>query len=143
MRLLIFCALFFVSFQGHGKSYSVIVNVENGFKGDPKAYYTLEKNQWPSGEEVAPVGIKVEGSLEKGVILAGFIRSILKFGGISEYREYWIRQKSKGLTRRPIDKTSFKAILRLVSREKGGIGYVPTELAKSNGSVKIISSFNP
>lgn len=139
---LIFIALLH-SASALATSYAVILNAENDFSGDPRIFYTLQKSQWPSGDEVAPAAIKVGSSLEKGVILSGFVKRVLKLGGISEYREYWIRQKSKGQTRRPIDQTSFKAILKFVSREPGGIGYVPSDLARGNNKVRILLEFNP
>ena len=142
ITLLTIC-IFFCSHSAWSKGFVVIVNEENPIEANISQYFKLRLGEWPNGEKVEPAEIKVGQDLEKGIIQNAFVTRFLKVQSVAEYREYWIRQKSKGKTKRPVEKKSFRAVLRHVRREAGGVGYIPQKMAEGASGVRIVGEFRP
>ena len=124
----------------YAEEFAVIVNSANSFSGDAKEYFLLKADKWPSGAVVEPYDIDASSDLLLAVSRNAFIKGILGLSSPAAYKEYWIQQKSKGMTRRPQALKSFDDVVKYVKREKGGIGFVPKSKAQG---VKVLSTFSP
>jgi len=137
MKILFVCVLFF-SQNVFAEQFSIVVNEKNPVSGDIKRYYLLKKEKWPNRSSVEPYDIAVNDDLEIAVARNVFIRKELGFSSASAYLEYWIRQKSKGRTKKPQALGSYQDVLRFVKNERGGVGFVPSRLAEG---VRVIKTF--
>jgi len=128
------------SFNAMAKQYSVIVNSGNDFAGDAKNFYLLNQGfgHWPNGTVVTPYDLKTAKDLKLVIVRVAFIKSFLKMSSASDLDHHWISRKSKGFTRKAEKKSDFSSILTFVKREKGGIGFVPRDMAKG---VNVLATF--
>ncbi len=141
-----FCLVFIfvMSFQGNAaEDFSIIVNIENSYdEFDAPDFFLLKRSntQWPDGFEVLPVIVKSENS-RVAKSREVFLDQILGFQSEASYSKYWIRQKSKGQTRRPKEFSDFRKVLKYVEREEGAIGYIPKLMLGTSKKVKEIDRF--
>ncbi len=120
------------------EQYSVIVNSSNNANLDIKNYYLLQYQRWPNKSIVEPYDVSINEDLVVAVARNVFIKKFLKFPNASSYLEYWLQQKSKGKTKKPQVLDSYSDVLRFVRNEQGGVGFVPSRMAKG---VRVIETF--
>jgi hypothetical protein len=137
----IFCGIIAAAFTGAAiaETYAVVVNAKNSFSGSGKDFFLLKtgSDKWPGGGGVAAFDLDPGADLSLTIVRAQFYKQFLGMTG-SEYNSYWIQEKSKGRTKKPVSVASFKQMAKNVSREAGGIGFVPESLATG---LKVLTKF--
>lgn len=108
--------------QAESDEIAIVVN-----KANPETALTRDKlrplfqttqTQWPRGTPAAPVNLPEDSALRKG-----FDAAVL---GLDPERaaRYWTDRKIRGGERPPRKVSSTSAVLRAVSEDVGGVGYV-------------------
>ncbi len=143
-KIIVFTAFFIFAQIAQGEEFSLILNKENSFSGKDmvRKYFLLQKGKgsFPGGIEVLPAIVKSDNSRVQASRSA-FLNKILAFDTEAQYRKYWIRQKSKGITRKPKEFSDFRKVLRYVQREEGAISFVPSLMIKGSDQVKVLMTF--
>lgn len=107
----------------------VIVNKDNPIpslsNGDVQKYFLIKIKNWNEGGRVKPIN-RANKSPEK----KEFITSILGMT-IQDYEQYWISMKQKTGETEPKVVRSSKFVLRIISQNKEGIGYLAEKYFKN------------
>lgn len=113
----------------------VVVNKANPAKTvgreELRPIFQTTKTQWGDGTSATPVNLAEENTVRQG-----FDAAVL---GLDPDRvaRYWVDRKIRGGERPPRKVSSPAAVIRAVSGDKGGVGYVLA--SEANDSVKIVA----
>ena len=98
---------------------------------DLRPIYLTTKTAWSNGTTIEPFNLP-----ESSPIRTTFDSAVLGMNP-DEVARYWIDRRIRGDTRPPRKISSSGAVVALVAKSEGAIGYVP--LADVNASVKIVA----
>ncbi len=120
--------------QAEGDEIAIIVNKSNPAKSVDRdtlrPLFQTTQTQWSSGTAAAPVNLPEDNALRKG-----FDAAVLGLDPDRSAR-YWTDRKIRGGERPPRKVSSASAVVRAVSEDTGGVGYVA--MGDVTPAVKII-----
>ena len=116
----------------------VVTNKNNTVKAltreELRPLFQTTKTEWSDGSKAVPVNLPEDNAMRQRFDLAVL--------GLDAERveRYWIDRKIRGGERPPRKVPSSGAVLRVVSAEKGGIGYVAS--GEADSSVRVVAKIH-
>lgn len=120
--------------QGRPVELVVVIHPQNRASVSPaelESIFLLRRRQWPDGTSIIPFN---SPSGEPHRLL--FDEAALRLGP-DEAARYWLDQRIRSGTRAPRHIADGGLAVRLVSRLKGAVAYVPVDLV--DGSVRVVA----